>query len=73
MFSFQTFHKKDATINIQTPAQKIEDLRIMADEAPKMAADQQEKMALELTQKIQAEEDTVVRAEIIKTMAETAK
>lgn len=69
MFTFKTFQKKDTSIAIQTPAQKIEDLRIMADEAPQMAADQQEKLALELTQKIQVEEDTLVRAEIIKTMA----
>jgi hypothetical protein len=68
-FSFRTHHKKDPTITIQTPADKIEELRVMADEAPQMAMDVQEKNALELTQRIQVEEDTLVRAQIIKTMA----
>ncbi len=52
-----------------TPKERIKELHALAKRAPEMPPEEQEKQALQLSEQLAAEQDSIIRCEILRTMA----
>ncbi|HUT13956.1 MAG TPA: HEAT repeat domain-containing protein [Thermoguttaceae bacterium] len=68
---WMSFRKKpkDELTGILSPSERIEKLRKMAGDARRNSPDQKGRISLELCESIRTEEDPMIRAEIIRTLA----
>lgn len=67
---FALFQKDEPGPKIRTAADYIKDLKKLADEqAPKMSPEEQERASTELARRLTEEDDTLIRAQILRTMA----
>jgi HEAT repeat protein len=64
-----THKERDKNDGIETPAEYTEKLIAWAEEAPKTPPEEQEKRALEMAERLGKEDDALIRARIIRTLA----
>lgn len=65
---FQKEAADDAPPDVPSPAERIASLRELARKAPRSDAQQKQRITLELVESIRAEEDPLIRTEIVRTL-----